>query len=866
MRSSWVLLCIFMAFSPRSATPYDLEATSQIWDLIASEDVTGLRKLLNSNSGLLQAEQDGASPLFRAVKDGRLPVVETLLEFGADPARLNGKGNTPVSVLIETPSFSNKFKPLTPRSTRRAILEQLIRHGADLDKAGPKGSVPLHAAAFTGDVVMLKLLLENGANPNSVHQSMTPLFLAARFHRLACVRLLLKHGADPKQRMGNGESALNAILHNTPMRFICANYPTQPVAAEIVKVLLAAGSPIDIFAAAALGDLDRISALAKQQPDSVNARRYAKVTPLVTAIHSNQVEAVRLLLKLGADPNLGSALHESIFDASGRLHSPTIAEILLDAGADPNAKAEFSSSLLAKLRNWEKEPEFRSGLRQLLLDHGATGSFDMPIEPPEEVRRQRTRYGRYSPLPKPPALVVMAANDQLRPSLLQAKVASTAVKERAFKAALFNGRIKAAEQMARIGACPELTARDRERPEVVRQFVKRKIAPYRLMAECELGHVAVVRDYLNVDAVLPLHAAAMGAVATNRPNILRLLAGAGVDFTASLGRIHSGLLGQSPVEMAVINGRVECLKLFFDLGLPVKYVFGDTRDSIIHVAASTDQPDIVALGIKMGLDPDAKNAAGFTPLHLAASRGSVRAARILVENGVTVESLSPQGLSPLHLAVSVGTWDMTRWLISCGADVARQDAHGQSALDFAIKHRRIEWIKMLAHGKALGLFAAISLGDTACCRELLLANPQLIESRSFSDRRTPLIHACLIGHREIARMLIEEFDAFVNASNENGDRPLHVVSHQDPILTSIKADCFFRTGFGGQGLKDRDDCAAVARMLLDYCADPNAVNRNGDTPLDAAKGRYFATHDIVSALFGVGAKWKGWPRVVRAQE
>ena len=70
--------------------------------------------------------------------------------------------------------------------------------GANVNYTNGIGAIPLHTAAWKGDVAMATLLLDRGANIDAMdsHSGETPLHSAARGNQPAMVALLLGRGAN----------------------------------------------------------------------------------------------------------------------------------------------------------------------------------------------------------------------------------------------------------------------------------------------------------------------------------------------------------------------------------------------------------------------------------------------------------------------------------------------------------------------------------------------------------------------------------------------------------------------------------------------------------------------------------------------
>ncbi len=82
-----------------------------------------------------------------------------------------------------------------------AVVQQLLKAGADVNGARGDGLTALHAAAAEGDVPIAQMLIVAGANiiAATALTGSTPLHLAAKNGQAAVVELLLKSGADPNR-------------------------------------------------------------------------------------------------------------------------------------------------------------------------------------------------------------------------------------------------------------------------------------------------------------------------------------------------------------------------------------------------------------------------------------------------------------------------------------------------------------------------------------------------------------------------------------------------------------------------------------------------------------------------------------------
>ena len=136
----------------------------------------------------------------------------------------------------------------------------------------------------------------------------------------------------------------------------------------LAAALVARGATVNLWEAAALGDVARLQAHLEADPSSLKAHSHDGWTALHLAAHFGHADAARLLIRHGADVRARSTnpLDNEPLHAALAGRSLDVARLLLDAGADPNAVEHAGYAPLHQAAEPGDVPLIR-----LLLNRGA---------------------------------------------------------------------------------------------------------------------------------------------------------------------------------------------------------------------------------------------------------------------------------------------------------------------------------------------------------------------------------------------------------------------------------------------------------------------------------------------------------------
>ncbi|EDO35910.1 predicted protein [Nematostella vectensis] len=180
---------------------------AELHKAVARQDLDQVRKILSENNSVVEVmDKFGLTPLMVAAQKGYIDVMETLLEFGADPNYFNSSGKTCMMISC----YSGQEEP----------AKLLRERGVEWGSRDKNGLTSVHWAADGGHDDLLLWMLKDGAQVDleDTYNGWTPLM------RVACLsgndevaEVLIAKGADVNRTDKSRKDRAYGGLHERPL-------------------------------------------------------------------------------------------------------------------------------------------------------------------------------------------------------------------------------------------------------------------------------------------------------------------------------------------------------------------------------------------------------------------------------------------------------------------------------------------------------------------------------------------------------------------------------------------------------------------------------------------------------------------------
>lgn len=260
----------------------------------------------------VKAAKEGWTALHNASECGRAETVEELLQAQANIDEQNEEGSTALQLAALSASGSSRVRTL-------------LKYGADVNIKDVIGRTAIHNAVESGSDITLRIILGSGAGTDEQdHEGLTALHLACEsILYISKVHVLTSHGAnaDIKDKAGRtalycaasagNEPAIRSLLHYGASAATESDRHGESAYLKIKEIMSESlgdyGESEEsqqrrwLHERVAMGDTERVRRYLEAEEFDVNTPDRCGQTLLHTAVNTNVVPMIVLLIENGAD-------------------------------------------------------------------------------------------------------------------------------------------------------------------------------------------------------------------------------------------------------------------------------------------------------------------------------------------------------------------------------------------------------------------------------------------------------------------------------------------------------------------------------------------------------------------------------------
>jgi ankyrin repeat protein len=546
-----------------------------------------LNPLLEGGADVSIRNSEGKTALYLAVQENRIDSIGPLLRYNSDIFAADNNGVTPFALAMQ-----RKDRALSALITEETTL-----------RSDSQGNTVLHlAVAAHADPAIVKNILDKKALINARNNAgNTALHFAARDDLQETGEMLIEHGADIFAANANGESPLYLSFPEKIPPGKVRQWMINPI-----TILARDGAGNSILHYAAQWKLDAHIPMIVSSGVNPNVPNAMGEPPLFMAVKTDSQSTILTLLTAGAYIDARDHQGNSSLHAAVRWNAVNAAQTLLGRAANINAYALNGKTALHDSIRWGI-----IRIESLLIDKGA--DLEVRDNQGNTPFMEAIIAGRIASVER---LHRLGADIAVRNNQGDTPLHIAVAQDRIDLVSLLLGwgaKIYAKNILERTPFQVALATS--------RRMVSTLLTPNRIGESDDNGHsplhIAILSgadeetlgtiidmggrvSSVDQDGKTPLHL----ALERNKWDHAKLLTDRGSNVFAVAGD------GKSPAEIAIARGRDAINAIFSGRAIAAQDPSGNT---ILHYAAQTGAPDLVALLIELGANKTIRNISAESP-------------------------------------------------------------------------------------------------------------------------------------------------------------------------------------------------------------------------------------------------------------
>ncbi|MFP3020789.1 ankyrin repeat domain-containing protein [Wolbachia endosymbiont (group A) of Pogonocherus hispidulus] len=242
----------------------------------------------------------------------------------------------------------------------------ILSKGADLNAQDECNWTPLHYAVYSGNVDIVRFLINQGANYNITDNEGTPVYYAFQYGHVRIVKYFIEEkGIDPMAPINEYGSTLfgEAIVGGglDTIEYLMSRKDVTYDCSDLLKMAISNGH------------LDVVEYLVEEKGVDVNFVGENGWTPLLYAVERDYIEIVKYLIEMGAYINTTAKDGTTVLHIAAEDCNFDMVKCLVINGANINARDKNDNTplYLATQDREYQDKDIKEDVKEYLISRGA---------------------------------------------------------------------------------------------------------------------------------------------------------------------------------------------------------------------------------------------------------------------------------------------------------------------------------------------------------------------------------------------------------------------------------------------------------------------------------------------------------------